>query len=111
MPLIVFAALLALLVVANLAYPLYQALHTGAFAWLNMVTQHTVAVVRTPEPQVSCLILVTAVWLALRLRSAWPVILATPVMYTFVAVPAGFVAGAWEVRRWWGDRPGRTAGP
>ena len=89
----------------------FRAMKWGAFCWLNMVIQHSVAVVRTPEPQVSLLLLVAATALAVRFRSALPVIAALPCMYTFLALPVTYVAGAWQLRHWWGDRPYRTAGP
>ena len=110
------AALLAVPVLASGANPVLSALSFrnqthATFGWLNMVVQHTCALLRTPEPQCSYMALVAALLVALRVRSAWPVLVLTPFLYPFVGIPAAFMGLAWELRARWGERPGATAGP
>ncbi|MDB5095611.1 MAG: hypothetical protein JWM80_32 [Cyanobacteria bacterium RYN_339] len=85
--------------------------HTGWSFWWNMVEQPTPALLRTPEPQLSWMLILASVVLALRLRTAWPVLLAAPFAYPFVGVPAAFVALAWELKRRWPLARWPVAGP
>ncbi|MDB5097073.1 MAG: hypothetical protein JWM80_1494 [Cyanobacteria bacterium RYN_339] len=69
-------------------------------AWINVPELHTPPLVRTPEPQVSLVLLSLAVWAAVaRARAAWPVYLVLPFLYPFVSIPAAFVALALDLRR------------
>lgn len=83
---------------------------TGAVYWINLPELDTPALLRTPEPQVSLVLLAAAVLVALRFRSVWPVYGVLPFMYPFVSIPAAFVALAIQIRSYWRWRAA-TAGP
>lgn len=76
-------------------------LQSGMIYWLTVPHLHTPAFVRSPEPQFSLTLLALVVLAALRWRSFWPVYVALPVMYPFVAIPAAFVALACDLKRRW----------
>lgn len=75
--------------------PLIARLHdwhdrAGWIYWLNMPEMFASALIRSPEPQFSLLLLAAGVWVAVRFRSYWPVYLTIPFLYPFVALPAAF---------------------
>lgn len=98
--------LMALPMVAGTANPLIARLHdwndrSGLVYWLNMPEMFASALVRSPEPQFSLVLLAIGVLAALRLRTPWPVYVAIPFLYPFVALPAAFVALACHLRARW----------
>jgi hypothetical protein len=84
---------------------------SGMVYWLNLPDVHFSPLLRSPEPQLSLMMLVGAVLVAMRLRAFWPVYAALPVMYPFVAIPAAFVALACHLRARWPARRFGTVGP
>lgn len=85
---------------------------SGAIAWLSVPEMPTPAILRTPEPQFSLLLLAVGVWLALRRRSPGWVYPALIFMYPFVAFPAAFALMACHLQaRWPEPWRARTAGP
>lgn len=85
---------------------------SGAMTWLNPPFYHQSPLLRSPEPQVSLMLVAVALWAAVRWRSIWVVYAVLPFLYPFVAIPVAFVALAWHLRALW--RPTwrfATAGP
>ncbi|MFN3428971.1 MAG: hypothetical protein ACK46X_03340 [Candidatus Sericytochromatia bacterium] len=81
---------------------------SGAIYWLNLPEAYTSALVRSPEPQLSLVLLATATYVALRLRAFWPLYVAMPFMYPFVALPVAFVTLACHLRQRWPAAAART---
>jgi hypothetical protein len=84
---------------------------SGMVYWLNLPDVHFSPLLRSPEPQLSLMLLVGAVLVAVRLRAFLPVYIVLPVMYPFVAIPAAFVALACQLRARWPFGRFDTAGP
>jgi hypothetical protein len=86
---------------------------SGLIYWLNMPDMATSPLTRSPEPQFSLVLLAAAMWVALRLRTFWPIYPVLGVMYPFVSIPAAFVLLACHLRAHWPARARRlaTAGP
>jgi hypothetical protein len=108
--------LMVLPMVAGTANPLIARLHdwndrSGLVYWLNMPEMFASALVRSPEPQFSLVLLAVGVLVAVRLRSPWPVYLALPFLYPFVALPAAFVTLACHLRARWPFPRAATWGP
>jgi hypothetical protein len=80
---------------------LFQAnLDAWTLAWINVPELHTPPLVRTPEPQVSLVLLAAAVWAAVGwARASWPVYGVLPLLYPFVSIPAAFVVLALDLHR------------
>jgi hypothetical protein len=98
--------LVVLPMVAGTANPLIARLHdwndrSGLVYWLNMPEMFASALVRSPEPQFSLVLLAVGVLAAVRLRAPWPVYLTLPFLYPFVALPAAFVTLAVHLRTRW----------
>jgi hypothetical protein len=78
--------------------------HSSGLKWITLPQAYYPPFFRSPEPQLSLLIAVTAAYAALRRRSYLPLFLVAPLLYPFVGIPVGFVAlGLWLVlgaRRW-----------
>jgi hypothetical protein len=87
-------------------------LNAKAYDWLNPPFIHHSPLLRSPEPQVSLMLVAVAAWAAVRWRSIWVVYAVLPFLYPFVAIPVAFVAIAYHLRTLW--RPTwrwATAGP
>lgn len=79
---------------------------SGAIAWLNVPDLHGSALLRSPEPQASFVLLGLGIYAALRFRTIWPAYVPLPLLYPFVAIPAAFVVLACHLHA----RSGRPLG-
>jgi hypothetical protein len=70
----------------------------GVIPWLALSDAAFLPLARTPEPQLSLVLLAGAALIAVRRRSLWPVCVVLPFLYTFLALPTGFVVLAMAAR-------------
>jgi hypothetical protein len=84
---------------------------SGMVYWLNLPAVHFSPLTRSPEPQISLMLLATALLVALRWRAFWLVYVVLPLMYPFVAIPAAFVTLACHLRSRWPFGRLQTTGP
>lgn len=68
-----------------------RAAASGAIRWVALTDASFLPIARTPEPQVSLVLLAAAALLGLRRHSLWPLFVALPFLYTFIALPTAFV--------------------
>lgn len=68
-----------------------RALASGAIPWLALNDAAFLPLARTPEPQLSLVILAGATLIAVRRRSLLPAFISLPFLYTFLALPAAFI--------------------
>lgn len=76
-------------------------LQRGGMAWLAMPWSTSPPVVRSPEPQLSFVLLIIAGLLCSRLRSLVPVYCVLPFLYYFITIPTAIVVLAIQLRRGW----------
>lgn len=71
----------------------------GAYSWITIPEGRQLAWLRSPEPQVSYLVLLIATFVAIKIRSVVPVLCSIPLLYSFLALPCLYVCIAWCFRR------------
>lgn len=74
---------------------------SGMIQWLTVPHLLTPALLRSPEPQLSLLLLALSVLAALKWRTFWPVYVVLPFLYPFVAIPTAFIVLACDMHRRW----------
>jgi len=75
-------------------------LSSGWIYWITMPEAYFSPFVRTPEPQFSWLLLVAAIYLALKKKSFLPMYAVLPFLYVFISVPAGFIVLTLHLLQW-----------
>jgi hypothetical protein len=73
-------------------------LSRGLVFWVTVPEASTLPVLRSPEPQVSLVLLALALYVSIRRRAFWPAYLCMPLLYPFIAVPFAFAVLAVHVR-------------
>ena len=72
---------------------------TGAYTWITIPESSQLAWLRSPEPQVSYVVLLMAIIFSVRLRSVVPVLCSIPLLYSFLGLPCLYVCVSWCLRR------------
>jgi hypothetical protein len=71
---------------------------TGSYSWITIPEGTQLAWWRTPEPQISYIVLALITLLSIHLHSILPVLLGLPLLYSFVSLPCLFLCCCWILR-------------
>ena len=74
-------------------------MEVAAYVWMTIPEGAQLGWLRSPEPQVSYLVLLVATFFAVRLRSVFPVFFSIPLLYSFLGLPCLYLCVAWWLRR------------
>lgn len=73
-------------------------LSSGLIYWVTMPEGGFLPLMRSPEPQVSLIIMLLGIYFSLKLRSFFPAYLCMPVLYPFVLIPYAFIVIALHIK-------------
>ena len=69
-------------------------LSSGWVAWVTIPEASFLPLMRSPEPQVSLIVMLLGIFWSLRIRSFLPAYACLPILYTFLVVPFAFIVVA-----------------
>jgi hypothetical protein len=73
-------------------------LSSGFIYWFTMPEGAFLPIVRSPEPQVSLIIMLMGICFSLKLKSFFPAYLCMPILYPFIVVPYAFIVIALHIK-------------